>query len=53
MSKIQVKLYELQSRNKNEDSISILEHGRPSSAVEPQRDSSLFLVELERGSSSS
>ncbi|CAF4257995.1 unnamed protein product [Rotaria sp. Silwood2] len=55
MNKTQVKLYELWSKNKNEVLISISEHGRSSSSVEPQRDrdSSLFVVEPERGSSSS
>ncbi|CAF3918967.1 unnamed protein product [Rotaria sp. Silwood1] len=55
MSKTQVKLYELWSKNKNGVLISISEHGRSSSSVEPQRDrdSSLFVVEPECGSSSS
>ena len=51
MSKTQVKLYEMWSKNKNEDSIS--EYGQSSSAMEPQCGSSLFLVELEPSSSSS
>ncbi|CAF3121066.1 unnamed protein product, partial [Rotaria sp. Silwood2] len=42
MSKIQVKLYQLQNKNRNE--ISTPEHGPLSSSVEPRRDSSLFLV---------